>query len=116
MRHLYQARASDCAGCPLREQCCRGRSGRTIVRSENVPVVAAFVAKMQTEAAQQIYRQRGAVAEFPNLWLKAKLGLRQFCVRGLQKARLEAVWACLTYNIQQWIRLCWRVQAVEATT
>jgi transposase len=115
-RHLYQARASDCAGCPLRAQCCRGRSGRTIVRSENVPVVAAFVAKMQTEAAQQIYRQRGAVAEFPNLWLKAKLGLRQFCVRGLQKARLEAVWACLTYNIQQWIRLCWRVQAVEATT
>jgi hypothetical protein len=21
---------------------------------------------------------------------------------------MEALWACLTYNVQQWIRLCWR--------
>jgi hypothetical protein len=23
---------------------------------------------------------------------------------------LEAVWACLTYNVCQWIRLCWKPQ------
>ena len=40
-----------------------------------------------------------------NLWLKAKLGLRQFCVRGLKKAQCEVLWACLTYNLQHWIRL-----------
>jgi len=63
---------------------------------------------MQTDAARAIYRQRAQVAEFPHLWIKAKLALRQFRVRGLSKVRIEALWAALTYNIQQWIRLCWK--------
>lgn len=25
-----------------------------------------------------------------------------------QKAGLELVWTSLTYNVMQWIRLCWR--------
>jgi hypothetical protein len=81
-----------------------------IVRTENVPTVAAYVAKMQTEAARAAYRWRAPVAEFSHAWLKAKLGLRQFCVRGLQKARCEVLWACLTYNIQQGFRLRWKVR------
>jgi hypothetical protein len=71
-------------------------------------VVVAFRQKMETEAAQQAYRQRGAVAEFPNAWIKEKIRLRQFRLRGLAKVRMELFWACLTYNVQQWIRLCWR--------
>jgi hypothetical protein len=55
------------------------------------------------------------VAEFSNLWLKAKLGLRQFCVRGLKKARCEVLWACLTYNIQQWFRLRWKPRLTPAS-
>jgi len=107
---VYQARAADCRDCALRSACKSGQQGRRIVRSENVPTVAAYVAKMQTEAARAAYRRRAPVAEFSNLWLKAKLGLRQFCVRGLQKARCEVLWACLTYNIQQWFRLRWKVR------
>jgi transposase len=107
-RHVYKARAADCRDCPLRQACQPGKHGRRLVRSENVPVVAAYVAKMQTEAARAAYRRRAPVAEFSNLWLKAKLGLRQFCVRGLKKVRCEVLWACLTYNIQQWFRLRWK--------
>ncbi len=110
LRKVYQAKAADCQDCPFRQKCCPGAKRRTLVRSENVPGVAAFVEKMKTEAAQAIYRLRGAVAEFPIAWLKAKIGLRQFRVRGLKKVRCEALWACLTYNIQQWVRLCWRVR------
>ena len=106
---VYQARAADCRECPLRPGCRPGKQGRMIVRSGNVPAVAAYVAKMQTEAARAAYRHRAPVAEFSNLWLKAKLGLRQFCVRGLQKVSSEVLWACLTYNIQQWFRLRWKV-------
>ena len=29
-------------------------------------------------------------------------------LRGLVKVRLEVLWAALTYNIQQWIRLSWQ--------
>jgi hypothetical protein len=106
---VYRARPADCRECPWRAGCQPGRRGRQIVRTENVPTVAAYVAKMQTAAAQAAYRRRGPIAEFSNLWVKAKLGLRQFCVRGLQKARCEVLWACLTYNIQQWFRLRWKV-------
>ena len=107
-RQVYQARAADCRDCALRQACQPGKQGRMIVRSENVTTVAAYIAKMQTEAARAAYRHRAGVAEFTNAWLKAKLGLRQFCVRGLQKVRCEVLWACLTYNIQQWFRLRWK--------
>ena len=109
-RQVYQARAADCRDCALRPACQPGKQGRMLVRTENVPTVAAYVAKMQTEAARAAYRWRAPVAEFSNAWLKAKLGLRQFCVRGLKKARCEVLWACLTYNIQQWFRLRWKVR------
>ena len=109
-RYVYRARAADCRNCPFRQQCCLGLSTRTIVRKENVPRIAAYVSKMQTEAAQKIYRLRSSVAEFPNAWLKTKIRLRQFCLRGLQKVRCEALWACLTYNIQHWFRLRWKTK------
>ena len=112
--HVYEATASECRSCAFRAQCCSGAGARRIVRSENVPLLAAFVEKMQTEAAKTIYRMRAAVAEFPHAWLKAKIGLRQFRVRGLKKLRCEMVWACLAYNLQQWVRLRWRVQPVAA--
>jgi transposase len=86
-RKVYKARAADCRDCAFRQPCCPGAQGRRIVRSENVPVVAAYVAKMRTEAARALYRLRGPVGEFSNLWLKAKLGLRQFCVRGFLAGR-----------------------------
>ena len=66
---------------------------------------------MQSERAREIYRQRAQVAETPNLWIKAKFGLRQFSVRGLKKVGMEALWACLTYNICVWRRLRWRQAA-----
>lgn len=113
-RHVYSARAADCRACPFQKQCSLGKYGRRIVRSEMVPAVAAYVARRRTEEAQALYRLRAPVAEFSNLWLKAKLGLRQFCVRGLKKVRCEALWACLTYNVQQWFRLRWKPKLTSA--
>jgi transposase len=111
IKRRYRARVSDCRSCPFQAQCCRGtKKGRSLVRMEKTAQRVAFEAKMQTEQAQQIYKQRAGVAEFPNAWIKEKIGLRQFRLRGLLKVTVEALWACLTYNICQWIRLCWRPQ------
>lgn len=115
--HKYVAKAEVCAVCQFRAECCPGNQhhGRSVIRAVHSPVVEQFAEKMQTEGAKAIYRQRGAVAEFPNAWLKDKLGLRQFRLRGLLKVRLEVLWAALTYNIQQWIRLSWRAGLVPAS-
>ncbi len=111
LRRRYRARPSDCRVCASQAQCCPGtRRGRSLVRSEATPEIVAFRAKMETPEAQAIYKQRAGVAEFPNAWIKDKMGLRQFRLRGLAKVTLESLWACLTYNICQWIRLCWKPQ------
>jgi transposase len=107
LEHLYRAPAAACQACPLKAQCCPRTARRMLTRVEETAQVQRFRQKMQTAQAQEIYRQRAGVAEFPNAWLKEKLGLRRFRVRGLAKVRCEALWGCLTYNIQQWIRLCW---------
>lgn len=110
VEHQYRAAAAGCAACPWRAQCCphNASQGRALTRTVEAPEVRAFAEKMQTDEAKAIYRQRGPIAEFPNAWLKAKLGLRQFHLRGLAKALLEVLWACLAYNLAQWIRLSWR--------
>jgi transposase len=112
----YQAQAADCAACPFGAQCCpKSSNGRIVSRLETEnEVVAAMRRKMDTPEAKAIYRQRGAVAEFPNAWIKDKIGLRKFHVRGLAKAATEAVWACLTYNVQLWIRLVWNKPTPQA--
>jgi transposase len=109
--YRYRARASDCQCCVFQGQCCPGtKKGRSLIRREQTAEWKAFRAKMETEEAKEIYKQRSEVAEFPNAWIKEKMGLRQFRLRGLAKVTLEAMWACLTYNISQWIRLCWKPQ------
>ena len=111
--HQYQASGSDCGGCPFQKRCCpkHPEQGRLVsLRQTENAHVAAFRAKMKTPEAQQIYKQRGAVAEFPNGWIKEKLGIRKFRLRGLRKATTEAFWGVLTYDVMQWIRLSWRPQ------
>jgi transposase len=114
--HKYVAEAEACAGCQFRPVCCPGNQhhGRSVIRAVHAPAVRQFAEKMETEAAKAIYRQRGAVAEFPNAWIKEKLGLRQFRLRGLVKVGLEVLWAALTYNIQQWVRLSWQKKLAVA--
>jgi transposase len=115
--HKYVARVEVCAACPFRSECCPGNQhhGRSVVRAVHSPEVRQFAQKMQTETAKSIYRQRGAVAEFPHAWIKDKLGLRQFRLRGLLKVGLEVLWAALTYNIQQWVRLSWRTKLASVS-
>jgi transposase len=107
----YRAPTTACAACPFKPQCCpQTKRGRSLGRLEYEAEVISHKAKMQTAAAQEIYKQRAQTAEFPIAWLKEKIGLRRFRLRGLLKAELEALWACATHNLQQWIRLRWRPQ------
>jgi transposase len=107
MQYRYQARRQDCESCIRQPQCCPGnrRQGRSVMRLEESAAVITFRKKMATVEAQGQYRRRGRVVEFCHAWIKSKLSLRQFHVRGLVKVHTEMLWACLTYNLQQWIRL-----------
>jgi hypothetical protein len=109
--HRYRASQKDCWACPSRSQCCSSnkRYGRSIVVTTEAAAMRALRMMQGTPELRQRMGERARVAEFVHAWLKAKLGLRRFHVRGLVKAGTEALWAALTYNVQQWIRLRWRL-------
>jgi hypothetical protein len=90
----YQSDGQDCQICSYQRQCCPRApwKGRTVSRLEKeAEVMVQFRNKMASKPAQAIYRQRGAVAEFPFAWIKEKFRVRKFRVFGKQKARSEAV-------------------------
>ena len=115
--HMFEARLEDCQACPRKPECCPAnkKHGRSVAHLEESAVVIAFRKKMASEEAQQRYGRRGRIVEFCHAWIKSKLGLRQFHVRGLVKAQMEMLWACLTYNLQHWIRLS-KLRATPAVT
>lgn len=107
VQYRYTAEMHDCQSCARKPQCCpeNQKRGRSVMRLEESGMVLAFRQKMATDEAKAQYRRRSQVAEFCHAWIKSKLGLRQFHVRGLVKVQMEMLWACLTYNLQHWIRL-----------
>ena len=66
--------------------------------------VKQWRARMQTEQAKEIYRQRTATAEFPNAGCRNR-GLQQFNVRGLTKVKAVTLLQALTHNIQRTFNL-----------
>jgi len=112
----YQADGVDCSRCAHQPRCCpkSPSQGRTVSRLAQEPeVMTRFRGKMAGEEAQNIYKQRGAVAEFPFAVLKERFGLRKFRVFGMVKARTEVMWACLAHNLMIWKRVV-QAQAAQA--
>lgn len=113
---FYKATQADCGPCENRERCCPHYKtrGRIITHRIEPAAVTEFKRKMQTPEGKAVYKQRSQVAEFPFAWIKEKLGLRRFHVRGLAKTGTEALWVCLTFNIQAWMRVRSRAPSPQA--
>jgi len=107
--HVFAANREDCSKCPKRESCtpqnAMVKHGRTVSVRVEPEALTRYHRKMETEAAKAIYQQRAPVAEFPNAWLKDKLKFVRLRSRGMVKAQAEALWACLTYNLQRYFKL-----------
>jgi transposase len=116
--HVYRAPKNACRTCAHRGECAPQKSRsewvRSITRLEEPAETIAFKAKMETENAQRIYRQRSQIAEFPHAWIKERCGLRQFRCRGRLKVGMEATWACLSYNLTRWFRI--RIKRTASNT
>ncbi len=102
---VYEARASDCAGCRWRPAVlcgARAAAGGRVIESA---VMRRYLERIEREETQSWLQRRSEVAEFPHLWIKGLWGRRRFLVRGLAKVTQEAKWWALSYNFAQWIRL-----------
>jgi transposase len=70
----------------------------------DTPAVAQWRARMATEEAKTIYRERAASAEWVNAQARNH-GLIRFLVRGLRKAFAALLWHVLAHNMQRYYAL-----------
>lgn len=68
-------------------------------RAKDSDAVNAWRARMGSDDAKQIYKQRAATSETINADLKTHRGLKQLGVRGIAKARCVALWCAMAYNL-----------------
>lgn len=60
--------------------------------------LAAWRARMGTQEAKEIYKQRASTSETVNAEVKTFRGLRDVLVRGIKKVKCLALWSALAYN------------------
>jgi transposase len=72
------------------------------------PAVAEWRARMATEPARQIYKERAATAECVNAQARNR-GLVRLLVRGAKKVRAIALWYAIAHNVMCGVRLRARV-------
>lgn len=77
-------------------------------RAEDSAVIAAWRARMGTDAMQDTYRVRAATIECVNAQARSRFGLQQFRVRGRRKVRCVALWTALTHDLLLWIKHLYR--------
>jgi transposase len=68
-------------------------------KDDDTDATAAWRARMATEAAKEIYKDRGATAETTNAELRCARGLDRLPVRGTKKVTSLLLWGALTYNL-----------------
>ena len=81
-------------------------SGRTKAepRRDDTPQVAQWRARMETEEAKQIYRERAATSECVNAQAR-RHGLTQLQVRGAHKVMSMLLLIAITHNLLRWMVL-----------
>lgn len=73
-------------------------------RPDDSPEVAAWRARMETDAAKETYKERAATAECVNARLRS-YGLKQLLVRGTDKVLSVLLLVAVAHNLLRWIAL-----------
>lgn len=100
----YRSKASDCAQCPLREQCLSEKATlKQIQRWEHEAVIERHRERLKQKPG--IMKKRGALAEHPFGVLKHRAGMNHFLMRGLAKCRGEFSLMVLGYNFTRLLNI-----------
>jgi len=114
-----KSRVYQCPGssdCPLGDQCVASKSGRrSVAHDASEHHRMAMEARLASDRGRKIYAQRKWIAETPFGIIKARMGLRQFLLRGLEKVKTEWLWTCTAFNLAKLVRNGAAVRAYMAT-
>ena len=98
---VYRASSSDCISCPLQPRCTKApEQGRTVRRDRHQAEIDRLKARMDTEDAKSLYKQRGQTIERIFADFKEHRNLRRFRGRGLERARTQVGLTVLGHNVR----------------
>lgn len=99
---VYQGDAERCAACVFHSRCCQSSkgAGRTISTDDKEPLRQQMNAKMDTDAAKEIYKKRKVIVE-PVFGQIKNSGFRGFSLRGLAKVAGEFSLMCAVHNFKK---------------
>ena len=90
-----------CSDCPLKPQCTRSESGRTLKRYDSDSKKEALRLKMSQPEHRQRYRQRQAMVEPVFSQLRGRQGLNRFRRKGLAGVKVEFALHAMAYNLSR---------------
>jgi hypothetical protein len=93
-------RVADCRACPLREQCTRSKSGRSMGISKDYQQLVADRQRATQQDFAELYRRRAPI-EATMSHLVHDCGLRRSRYRGRLKRALHAVFAATALNVRR---------------
>jgi transposase len=108
-RKVRVFKCHTCSGCPAQASGeCTKSPGRRITLYGHEVVLKVHAAKMQTEEARTILRQRSAIVEPVFAIFREQLGLVRFLVRGLENVKAEWRLLAIAHNLRKLWKLWWR--------
>jgi len=93
--------AEACKECSNREQCTKQKRGREIFRNPHQDALDTVDARMLTNEAGEILRERKKIVEHPFGTIKHIWGYRQFLCRGHENTAAEQSLVFLAYNFRR---------------
>jgi transposase len=98
----YDVRVYRCqsyATCPVRWQCSRSKTGRTVQIHPNHEALVRQREKLRVEKMRAMLKQRGSTVEPVFGWIKEAMGFRRWTVRGLEKVQTQWLLICTAMNL-----------------
>ncbi len=98
---LRQYRGRTCAACPVRRECTRERSGRTVRLGPHHQAIRRQRAQRRRAENQAVLRRRKAIVEYPFGLIKWAMEFRRFTVAGAAAVRVQWALICTAFNLRR---------------
>ena len=95
---------NTCAGCPHREECCKGKGeNKTVSRNAVLDEFYAVVDEnLSSEFGKELKKQRSIQAEGAFGVIKEDMKFTRFTRRGIEKVKMEYLLVCTGYNLKKY--------------
>ena len=102
---IRKYKCSDYESCPLRWECSKNKTGRTVKLNPFYKIIQKQIEYQQLESSKEKLKRRKALIEPIFGFIKEIDGFRRFTVKGIEKAKTQWSMICTTINLKKMYKL-----------